>query len=88
MEPTTCQACKNAQTYPRSDEWESGCLSCNARALAVTGANLASRELQQATPEYLSVLEAMFGPDYREGAALVAQWADRIESWARRQVAI
>lgn len=71
-----CQACTTAeQEDPRSAAFESGCISCEARILAGTGA----RDVRdgQRTAAYSHALRVMFGSRAEQGAVLVDEWAAR-----------
>ena len=78
-EPTRCADCQAAESAPRSDAFTAGCMSCSARALAAIGAHLESRDAKQMTVHYLSVLKQIFGEGWKDGAALVKVWAERID---------
>lgn len=74
-----CPACAAAQSTPNRDGFEQDCISCKARALAVTGAHLESAERGGITPQYRASLEMMFGADkWREGHEMVKGWATKI----------
>jgi hypothetical protein len=61
-----CPQCAAAQREPKRDEFAVGCISCDARALAVTRADL--------LPEYRTAAERVFGERLREGHQLVRSW--------------
>lgn len=71
----SCDQCiKAANENPRLNAFSNGCMSCDARALAVTGAHLESAQAGSMTAHYRSVLEKVFGESWREGHALVRTW--------------
>ena len=63
----TCMRCIAAERDPRRDEFGVGCISCDARALALVAVS-ASRE----------TLGKVFGERREEGLRLVRQWAAKI----------
>lgn len=63
---TNCPACTAAERNPRADEFANGCLSCQARAMAVTRADLLE--------DYRHAAERLFGDKVKEGHALVKRW--------------
>jgi len=67
----TCPACQAAEQLPRVDSFTSGCISCKARAMAVTRADLLE--------DYQGAARRMFGDQVKEGHALVKQWLQRIK---------
>lgn len=75
----TCDACAAAKIRPRIDLWESGCDSCLARALAVTGAHNESKVAGRVTSDYQRILKGMFGDRWKDGAALVKNWAGIVD---------
>lgn len=62
----TCPDCTAAQRDPTRDGFACGCISCEARALAVTRADL--------LPHYRDAAAKVFGPRLREGHQLVKSW--------------
>lgn len=74
----SCKACELAESDPRKDMLHKGCMSCEARALASIGAHVESTEAGAMTPRYRSVLERLFGDDWKKGHELVRKWAKRI----------
>ena len=67
----TCPACAEAERNPRADTFTNGCLSCEARALAVTRADLVE--------DYRGAAERVFGDRFKEGHALVKEWLARVK---------
>ena len=78
-EPTRCADCQAAESAPRSDAFTAGCMSCKGRALAAIGAHLESRDAKQMTVHYMSVLKRIFGDNWKEGAAMVKAWGEKID---------
>lgn len=68
----TCQACTAAEQQPRANDFASGCISCKARAMAVTRADLLE--------DYQGAARRMFGDQVKEGHTLVKQWLQRIKA--------
>lgn len=79
-----CLACKRAESAPRIDEFTAHCESCKARALAVTGAHLASKTAGKMTTDYLSALKAMFGQEWEPGALQVRAWGETLHRAAAK----
>lgn len=67
----TCPSCTEALRNPRADTFTSGCMSCEARALAVTRADLIE--------DYRGAVERVFGERAREGHVLVKEWVQRVK---------
>jgi len=67
----TCPACQAAEQLPRVDEFRTGCISCQARAMAVTRADLLE--------DYHGAARTMFGDRIKEGHAMVKQWLQRMK---------
>ncbi len=67
----TCPACTAAERNPRADEFANGCLSCQARAMAVTRADLLE--------DYQGAAQRLFGDKFKEGHALVKQWLAKVK---------
>lgn len=80
----TCQACTEAERDPTRDEFSNFCASCDARALAATGAHLASRAAGRMTPEYRDALGKVFGEAWREGHEAVREWAGKMQQGKAR----
>ena len=77
----TCNACTDAMTAPRSAEFTCGCSSCDARALAATGAHQESARVESITPAYRAALVALFGAESAEwmaGHEAVKAWDARM----------
>lgn len=83
----TCKHCRDAeeQDDPTRDPFTAHCRSCKARALASIGAHVESQEMGAITPHYRSVLERIFGDDWKQGHELVRTWGRRITAAATRQ---
>lgn len=69
----TCQACANAVRHPRSDEFRSGCGSCDARALAMTRVDLLGKKRAQ------EAIAKVFKDNAEQGEQLVRQWLEKIK---------
>lgn len=67
----TCPSCTEALCNPRADTFTSGGMSCEARALAVTRADLIE--------DYRGAVERVFGDRSKEGHKLVKEWLQRVE---------
>ena len=67
----TCISCKRAEAHPTSNEFCADCLSCKARAMAVTRADL--------IPDYQTAARTIFGDKIKEGHALVKVWLQRMK---------
>jgi hypothetical protein len=67
----TCPACQAAEQLPRVDSFTSDCLSCKARAMAVTRADLLE--------DYQTAARTIFGDKIKEGHALVKVWLQRMK---------
>lgn len=74
-----CAACTNAEAYPNADEFAAGCRSCDARALAVTRADLLE--------DYRGALDKVFGPAWRDGHQLVKRWLGAMRAAEARSTA-
>lgn len=83
----SCRACTAAERHPRSDVLASGCMSCEARALASIGSHIESVEINVITPQYRSTLERVFGDRWRQGHELVKTWGQRISEATAREKA-
>lgn len=68
----TCPACQAAEQLPRSATFTPGCMSCQARAMAVTRADLLD--------DYQGAARTMFGDRIKEGHAMVKQWLQRMRA--------
>lgn len=68
----TCPSCQAAQAQPNAAQFSPGCLSCEARAMAVTRADLLE--------DYTGAAKRMFGDRAKEGHALVKEWLQRIKA--------
>ena len=68
---TNCPACASATRNPTADEFKSGCMSCQARALAVTRADLLD--------DYQGAARTVFGDKFKEGHALVKRWLQMVK---------
>ena len=69
---TSCRQCQAAETAPSSAEFAPGCRSCEARALAVTRADLLPRE------QYRDAVRAVFGDQAKAGHDMVKAWLAKI----------
>lgn len=67
----TCPSCQAAQAQPNAAQFSPGCLSCEARAMAVTRADLLE--------DYTGAAKRMFGDRAKEGHALVKEWLHRMK---------
>lgn len=67
----TCQQCTEAMRNPRADTFSAGCMSCEARALAVTRSDLIE--------DYRGAVELVFGERAKEGHKLVKEWLQRVK---------
>lgn len=67
----TCQQCTEAMRNPRADTFSAGRMSCEARALAVTRADLIE--------DYRGAVERVFGDRSKEGHKLVKEWLQRVK---------
>jgi hypothetical protein len=65
----TCDACLAAEKQPTLDDFRSRCMSCEARALAVTGCGLVTEDAAQ----------RLFGDRRDEGLRLVGEWVARMK---------
>lgn len=65
-------------TAPRSAEFTRGCSSCDARALAATGAHEESARVAAITESYKAALVTLFGPEWAAGHAQVKTWGARM----------
>ena len=77
----TCTACTDAMTSPRSATFTPSCESCDARALAATGAHEESARVASITPAYRTALVALFGAESAEwmaGHEAVKAWDARM----------
>ena len=68
----TCKACQSAERDPMADTFTSGCLSCQARAMAVTGGHMLP------PGQYHQACRKVFGERIDEGKPLVDGWAKRV----------
>ena len=68
----TCHQCQSAEADPRRAEFASGCRSCEARALAVTRADLLPRD------DYIAAVRKVFGECAKEGHELVKAWLAKL----------
>lgn len=75
----TCPQCTAAEIEPTRDEFANGCRSCEARALAVTGALALPRE------QYRDAVRAVFNDHAQAGHELVKEWAGKIRRAAAAQ---
>lgn len=66
-----CPSCTEALRNPRADTFTSGCMSCQARALAVTRADLID--------DYKGAVQKVFGDQHKQGHALVKEWLQRVK---------
>lgn len=66
-----CPSCTAAMHNPRADTFTAGCMSCEARALAVTRADLVE--------DYRGAVERVFGERAKEGHRLVKEWVQRVK---------
>lgn len=71
----TCQACTDAETKPDAATFANGCRSCEARALAATGALALPRE------QYRDAVRAVFGDQAQAGHELIKQWGARLRQY-------
>lgn len=67
-----CAACTDAQSDPTRDEFANGCLSCQARALAVT------RVDQLGRTQALAAIAQVFGEQAQEGESMVREWLGKM----------
>lgn len=67
----TCPACEHTEKHPKDDMFSPGCLSCQARAMAATRADL--------LPDYQTAARTIFGDKIKEGHALVKVWLQRMK---------
>lgn len=65
-------------TAPRSAEFTCGCSSCDARALAATGAHEESARVEHITDAYRAALVTLFGTEWAAGHAQVKTWGARM----------
>lgn len=76
---TSCPQCQAAEATPSSAEFAPGCRSCEARALAVTRADLLPRE------QYRDAVRQVFGDGAQAGHAMVKAWIAKIRRDAAAQ---
>lgn len=74
-----CKDCTAAEANPLSPLYRAGCLQCTARMLAHSPARWSAVQAGAITPAYRDALQAAFGQDWKQGAAWVKVWADRIQ---------
>lgn len=67
----TCPSCTAAMRNPQADTFAAGCMSCEARALAVTRADLIE--------DYRGAVERVFGERAKEGHKLVKEWLQMVK---------
>lgn len=68
----TCPQCTAAESDPTRNEFGNGCRSCDARALAVTRADLLPRE------DYRDAVRKVFGDAAKDGHELVKAWLAKL----------
>lgn len=73
-----CEDCATAETNPRSARFSAHCLECSARHLANRHEFFESSKAGAMTPRYRSVLQAVFGGEWKDGHTKVRAWADRM----------
>ena len=66
-----CPACTAAEQHPTREEFAAGCISCAARALAVTRADLLE--------DYRGAVQRLFGDQAKAGHELVKRWLARVK---------
>lgn len=66
-----CPQCSDAMRNPTWHLFKVGCMSCEARALAVTRADLVE--------DYRGAVERVFGERAKEGHRLVKEWVQRVK---------
>ena len=72
-----CSSCTDARSDPTRDYYSAHCVSCQARALAVTG----NREALMTDPighEQGAVMLRLFGESWRDSLGTVRWWISRI----------
>lgn len=74
----TCDACDNAERHPASAQFEPGCDSCAARAIATTSVFHDSIAATVKSPQYRMALAQFFPGREPHGDALAKQWLDRL----------
>lgn len=67
-----CPQCIAADAEPTRNEFRNGCLSCQARALAVT------RVDQLGRTQALAAIAQVFGEQAQEGEAMVREWLGKM----------
>lgn len=80
-EPTVlCSACSETLSQPLLDRYELGCVSCQARAIAVVGDRvlLLTDPLE---PAWRAILERIFGAGWRAQVPEVRRWVGVIRRY-------
>ena len=82
----TCTACKSAEANPNTAEQTSGCMDCEARAIAQTSA-IKQAASGQTTVHLDAAIRAVWPPEKRrEGRNKVWAWYERIEEYKWQKV--
>ena len=75
-----CDDCKAAEAWALHPKYWSQCLGCQARMIAHGKDRFDAIQAGAITPQYRDTLRAAFGDAWKEGAAMVKAWADKIEA--------
>lgn len=73
----TCAECTDARTDPTRDFYTGQCISCQARALAVTG-DRAALSIDPLEPEAAATMFRLFGEKWPDHLPAVRWWIRRI----------
>lgn len=75
-----CDDCKAAEVRPLHPVYQAQCLGCQARMIAHSPQRFDAIQAGAITPDYRDTLRRAFGDAWKEGAARVKAWADKIEA--------
>lgn len=78
-----CESCASADANPLSPLYAASCSECQARSLAHSPQRFDAIQAGVITPDYRSALQRTFGEAWKEGAAKVKAWAEKIDAAKR-----
>ena len=74
-----CDACTTAAANPHTGHFTAGCFQCSARMLAHSPEYHETRAQGKPSERYKQALLRVFGDRWKEGAAEVKRWGEKLK---------
>lgn len=81
-----CRACAIAAVNAATGQYEAGCQSCRARALAHAPEFFDACTTDAITPGYRSRLQQAFGKNWKSGHDAVRAWKSKIDAAVKARI--